>query len=107
MANFTLDDIRAAAEKKYGDLTIEVDGTDVVLVNALRLPKEKREVLSTLDKRLASADEETEDVLREALLLVGKDAKATAKLIDAIGDDMSALLQVFASYNGETELGEA
>jgi hypothetical protein len=43
MAKISLGDLQKEADKKYGGLVVEdVPGGDVVLLNSLRLPKEKK-----------------------------------------------------------------
>lgn len=108
--NFTLDDIKAAADKKYGSLIIPLgeDG-EAELVNALRLPKEKRKALSKLQDRLGSdgGEEEQEEVLAETLRTVCRTDSQADKLLAALGDDLAMIVTVFERYVAGTELGEA
>ena len=112
MASFSLDDIKAAAEKQYGHTDIELgEGKTLRLVNALRLPKEKRKELMALQDRLSSDDEsvevDQEEELRNALRLVAEDKALVEELITTVGDDLAVLITLFKEYAGETELGEA
>ena len=54
----SLDDIRAAVERKYAALDLEVDGTKARLLNPLRLPKEKRAKLETSQAAMKEAGAE-------------------------------------------------
>ena len=111
---FSLDDIRAAAEKKYGDLTIPgVEGGDVRLVNVLRLPKEKRNALKALQSK---ADEKPEEgaespdegeVLHESIRIVAASESEAERLLSVVGDDLTMLAVIFEAYTEGTELGEA
>lgn len=117
---------RDTADAKYGDLTIPLgDGVEVTLRNGLRLPKDQRRELSTLQKRLdnlqsddpevaqaelADGEDETDAMYRlmvETLRLVADSAKGADKLVDAIGDDLPALLEIFAKYGASSQPGEA
>jgi hypothetical protein len=110
MANsFTLDDIRSAAEAKYGSLDIDVDGTTVSLVNPLRLPGKRREQLKKFQDAFNADDrEEDEETLLGEILrtVILREAHAT-KLIDALEGDLASMMEVFERYGKVTELGEA
>lgn len=109
MANaFKLDDIRKAAEKKFGDTEIEVsDKLTVTLTNALRLPKEIRDQVVAAQEKFGTDEHETSDVLAEILRLVAKDKKDVESLLDLVGDDLAFLMSIFDHYGKESELGEA
>jgi hypothetical protein len=109
MASFTLDSIREAAEKKYASTEIELpDGDVLVLQNPLRLSKEKRKALTSMQARLDSdEDVEQEDVLADAIRTAALNQDAAEKLLDEVGDDLSILAEIFATYSGETQTGEA
>jgi hypothetical protein len=78
MAKISLGDLQKAADEKYGPFVIEdVPGGDVVLLNSLRLPKEKKVELERLQtgavelaRRLA-AGELSDDELKEATVNPG------------------------------------
>lgn len=109
MANaISLDDIRAAAEAKYGstDITLS-DGTVTKLLNPLRLPKTKRASLGTLQATLDEDGVDQEAVLRDALALVASSPTRAQALLDEIGDDLALLAQVFESYSAGAQVGEA
>jgi hypothetical protein len=104
MANtFTLDDIRAAADKKYGHTKIG----DVVLLNPLRLPKAKREELVALQEKLSEDDAEQEKLLADAIRLVAQNSEKAESLLSEIGEDLALLVTVFEKYSGEVQVGEA
>lgn len=107
MATFSLDDIRAAADAKYGSTDIQLDEkTTVVLRNPLRLSKAERDELAKLQGSL-DGDSDQSEVLGNALRLVAKDKKIAEKLIDTVGDDLALLAQLFATYSKGTQAGEA
>ncbi|MEU6056985.1 phage tail assembly protein [Streptomyces sp. NPDC047097] len=106
MATFTLDDIRAAADARYGSTDIEIDPeTTVVLRNPLRLSKEERTELAALQDKLDGDDQG--DVLADAIRLVAKSKPAAEKLITQLDGDLALLAQVFESYSKGTQAGEA
>ena len=117
---------RDTAEAKYGDLTIPIgDGAEVTLRNGLRLPKDERRSLSKLQKRLDNLQSDDEKVAKaevlegedetdamyrlmvEKLRLVADSSKGSDRLIAAIGDDLPALLEIFAKYGAASQPGEA
>ncbi|MEU8133236.1 phage tail assembly protein [Streptodolium elevatio] len=110
MATFTLDAIRQAADAKYGSTDIDLgDGTTVILRNPLRLSKEERTELASLQDNLDTEDEGVDqaDVLADAIRLVAKDKRPVEKLIKLIDGDLALLAQVFESYSAGTQVGEA
>ena len=108
MANFSLDDIRAAAEKKFGSLDVSLsDGRSVRLVNALQLPKEKRERLFALQAELGEDNADQEALLCDSLRVVATDGEAVEQLIREVDGNLALLIEIFSSYNKDTEAGEA
>ena len=110
MAQFSLDDIRAAADAKYGSTDIQVDEkTTVSLLNPLRLSKEKRDELSSLQNKLDSEDEDVdqEQVLADAIRLVADNDKKVDVLLKAVGGDLALLAQIFETYGKGAQVGEA
>lgn len=107
MASFTLDDIRAAAEAKYGSTDIETSTGTCELVNPLRLPKKKRDELMTIQKRLDGEDVDQEEVLSDAIRLVASSKKQAESLLDQIDGDLTILVEVFKNYSESTQVGEA
>ncbi|QPB09926.1 tape measure chaperone [Streptomyces phage Sitrop] len=107
MASFSLDDIRSAAEAKYGSTDINF-GDDVCrLLNPLRLPKAKRNELINIQSKLDGEDVDQEAVLADAIRLVAESDKAAEKLLSAVGDDLAVLAQIFETYGEGTQAGEA
>jgi hypothetical protein len=107
MATFSLDNIRAAADAKYGSTDIEFgEGKTVKLLNPLRLPKAKRDALSDIAKRLESDTEDQVVVLQDALRSASETA-LVEELIEAIGDDLGVLMEIFTDYMEGTQAGEA
>jgi len=114
MAKFTLDDIKAAAEAKYGSTDIEVGDVLVRLLNPLRLTKEKRSALIAAQKNLqpkegedADEDVDQEEMFHEILTLVAENEHQANVLFGAIGDDLAQLASVFEMYSEGTQAGEA
>lgn len=110
MASYTLDDIRAAADAKYGSTDIELDEkTTVHLLNPLRLPKDKRAELmriqDVLDKDGSDVDQE--EALTNALRLVADHPKKADALIKAVDGDLAVLASIFETYVKGTQAGEA
>ncbi|MFD7259319.1 phage tail assembly protein [Streptomyces sp. NPDC059874] len=107
MASYTLDDIRAAAEAKYGATEINF-GDDVCrLLNPLRLPKEKRAELLAIQDQLDGEDADQEEVLVQAIRLVAESQAAANKLLKVVGSDLAILAQIFETYGQGTQAGEA
>lgn len=112
---FTLDDIHDAAQKKYADTELDIKGEQVILVNALRLSKEKRKKFTDAAKELeVTEDEEGNEVevdmeafLRKTIRAVAKTGSQADTLLEEIGDDVAAMLAVFDLYKNKTDLGEA
>lgn len=107
MASFSLDDIRAAAEAKYGATEINF-GTDVCrLLNPLRLSKEKRAELLKIQDQMDGEDVDQEEMLAGAIRLVAESQPAANKLLKAVGSDLAVLAQIFQTYGDGTQAGEA
>lgn len=109
MANtFTLDDIRAAAEAKYGSTDIDLGNGEVLsLVNPLRLPADKRKALTEVQERADEAEGDEGDVMREAIRIVASDSHKAERFIEIVGDDLAMLATVFSTYTEGTQVGEA
>lgn len=119
----TLDFIVQAAEKKFANLTITLPEVgDVVLVNAMQLPTEKRKELMASQKNLSEAKaraeaaveagEEIEDTdqvkeLEDTLRIVIRGEGRADALISALDGNLAQLATVFEFYSKGTELGEA
>lgn len=109
MASFSLDDIREAADLKYASTDIALgDGETVVMVNPLRLSKEKRKELMSIQDIIDGEEEiDQEDVLRNAIRLVSEDEGPAEKLIELVGDDLGVLAEIFSKYTEKNQVGEA
>lgn len=112
MSAYTLDSIRKAADAKYGATEIAVDEkTTVRLLNPLRLTKERRNDLMNIQDRLTGEDGDEPvdqiEVFRDAIRLVSDDEASAEVLIDAIGDDLALLAEIFTTYTEGTSAGEA
>lgn len=108
MSQFTLDNIRQAAEAKYGSVDIAIDENMTCrLLNPLRLPKEKREALVELQKVLDAEDTDQEATLSESIRIIAEKPVQAEALLDAIGDDLTLLAEIFETYSKATQVGEA
>ncbi|NUK41803.1 hypothetical protein HRW13_13110 [Streptomyces lunaelactis] len=107
MASYSLDDIRAAAERKYGSTEITF-GEDVVrLVNPLRLPKARRDALMATQEKLGAEDADQAALLADAIRTIAESEKAADKLLDTVGGDLAILAEIFSHYGESTQAGEA
>ena len=106
----TLDSIREAAEKKFGSYDIELgEGSEVKLLNPLRLSKENRKKLMSYQDEANSenSDVDQEDVIEDMLRLIAESPKAADLLIKALDGDLAVQMQIFDDYAKATSLGEA
>ena len=111
MATFNLDDIRKAADAKYVSVEITFGNDDRVrLVNALRLPQERRDGLTELQEKMDKASREGGDqvaLLEGGIRLVADNEDAVERLLVAVGGDLAVLAALFEKYATETQAGEA
>ena len=106
MANITLSDIRNAADAKYAHTEIDLgDGVVVTLVNALRLGKEDRAVILASGEALQAEGADQFEVLADVLRAAARND--SEKLIAALDGDLAVAMEVFSSYMGATQAGEA
>ena len=106
--SFTLDDIREAAEKKYGSTDIDLSDTErVVLVNPLRLAKAKRDKLIALQEDMKADGADQGEILEDAIRLVAETDAQAEKLLTACDGDLTLLVEIFERYSGSVEAGEA
>jgi hypothetical protein len=111
MSAFTLDNIRAAADAKYGSTDITVGDTVCSLLNPLRLPKEKRDELVGIQDRMneEAGDDKLDQAegFESAIRCVAKTEHQADVLLGAIGGDLAVLAEVFETYGKATQVGEA
>lgn len=119
MPTVTLDQIRESIEKKYAPVVVPFgDGLSCTLVQALRLPKDKRRAMSEVQKESAAgeiADGDDMDsresrqleALRQIVRIAATDPTEADLLLDEIGDDVLVLSEVLNAYSGATQLPEA
>lgn len=105
MASFTLDDIYAAADAKYGSTDIPFGDDTLVLRNALRISKEERKALTSIQEKVK---EDPLDSMSEAITIAAADKAVAAKFLkDIVKGDAAILAIVFDKYTGDTQVGEA
>lgn len=109
-----LDDIRAEAERQFGDLDIGLpNGQTVTLRHALRLSKQDRERLGKLGETIAKIAEDSSDedalvaAVGDVLLLVAESTTAGRALLSAIGGDLLTLMGLFRKYQEVCQVPEA
>lgn len=107
MASFTLDDIKAAADRKYASTEIDLGGFTVELLNPLRLEDEKRDALFALQDVMDDEDTDQRKALEDALRLIVAKPIQGDKLIEALGGDLALLATVFQTWTEQTQAGEA
>lgn len=108
MASFTLDDIRAAAEAKYGSTDIHLSETETVhLQNPLRLGKKDRDKLGKIQDEMSEEGADQLQIMSDAILLVAKEKELAKKLLEIIGDDLAELATIFENYSKGSQVGEA
>jgi hypothetical protein len=104
---FNLDDIRAAADKKFASVDIQVGDTKVRLINALQLPEAKRDALLAAQKRASEEGASQVEVLKDCIRIVADTEGGAEALLEQVGDNLAVLVEIFATYNKDTEAGEA
>lgn len=102
-----LSDIKAAAEAKYGSLNIDTGDGIITLRNVLRLSKEERASLTSLQESMKEEGADQEGALDEILKLVAQTEGQGKKLIALLGDDLAAKMELFEKYGDQTQVGEA
>lgn len=107
MSKVTLDSIRSAAEAKYGSTDIEIGDATVVLTNALRLSKERRNKLMSLQEDMKADGADQTELLREAIRTVCLHGETAELLLSEVGDDLAVLSLIFEQYGEGTQAGEA
>lgn len=108
MAQFSLDDIREAAEAKYADVEITFGKDDSVsFINALRLSKKDRGALLKLQEELGKDGADQASLLAGGLRTVASDKDAANRMLELVGEDLSILASIFEKYTEGTQAGEA
>ncbi|NUV86592.1 hypothetical protein G6W61_10270 [Streptomyces sp. KAI-26] len=107
MASFSLDDIRAAAERKYGSTDITFGDDTVRLLNPLRLSKTRRDALAKLQDEMGREDVDQAEALADAIRTIAESDKAAEKLLQAVDMDLAILAEIFGHYGESTQAGEA
>lgn len=107
VAAVTLDSIREAAERKFGNVEIEFgEGRVCVLRSPLRLGKVERDRLSELSEAGETVEDAVEQA-RESIRLVATNRKDADALLRVIGDDVPTLFEVIGAWHAGCEAGEA
>lgn len=112
MAKFTLDDIRAEAERRYAPTVLELsDGSTCVLENILNLDdKVSNKVERALKELSATGEDDDKDVaaIRESaitlLKLIG--GKNGEKLVDELGGNLARIMIVIEKWTSASQVGK-
>lgn len=114
MANFTLENLRAAADKKYAPTVIEAGDEEFVLPAILRMGAESRSRITDLltDAERLAEDESVENLdeqiktFSELISAAVLDDKGD-RLLELIGDDTVILIDIVSAWMKDTQAGEA
>lgn len=102
MPTITLDDIRQAAEEKFGNTVIPCKGGDVELLNPIRLKKAVRDELTSLDE---IEDLDAEEKLERIIHLAAKTEAQAKRLVASL--DLAELATVVEMWTRGQQVGEA
>jgi hypothetical protein len=104
----TLDSIRAAADAKYGAYEIHLDNDNVTrLLNVLRLPADKRAVVTGLQSKMEADDADQVEIIEAVIHAVAETEGQAVRLITAVNGDLAVLASIMEGYVGDTQAGEA
>ncbi|MFF4607928.1 phage tail assembly protein [Streptomyces sp. NPDC001339] len=104
MARVTLDEIRRAAERQYGDFDIALpDGTTATLRSPLRMSAEERSLLGDVESLVVAGDT---GAITEALKIAAKTPEQAARLLDALGGDLATAAVLFEQWATAVSVGE-
>lgn len=101
MPEFTLQDIRDAADQKYGPTVVKIKGGDVTLLNFLRLPKAARDELVGL----GSVEGDVEEKFDRMFHLAAKTPAQAKRLCAEL--DLAEKTALVTMWTKGTQLGEA
>ncbi|GLZ81410.1 hypothetical protein Afil01_62170 [Actinorhabdospora filicis] len=105
---FTLDDIRNAAEARYGSTDIAIDEARTVrLLNPLRLPRARRDELAALQEAIQAEGADQEKAITDMIRCVAETRSAGDALIKATGGDLAVLATIIERYSEGAQVGEA
>lgn len=107
MATFTLKNLKAAADKKYGSTTLDADGEVFELPHMLRLdPEVRKEISARIDTISEDMDLDEQIVtFRDIVVLAEKDGKGE-KLAEILSDP-ALLFEFVSGWLEATQAGEA
>lgn len=111
MSTFTLDDIKAAAERKHGSTTIPLPDRTLVLRNSLSLDDDEYVELTSVQEKFDEAsDSETPITAMRDLVVRTLELWAGGTvddLVDALGGDLAQLTELMTVHAAGTQMGEA
>lgn len=109
MATFSLDDLRAAVNRRYAPTVIENGDETFVLQNMLQLPADRRaeaERLSDIVVGEGVDPEEAIEAMRDIIRVV-TDNDMGDKLLKLLGDNPASVITLGETWMQGTQLGEA
>lgn len=100
-----LDDIKAAAERKYAHTPIEINDDETVLLrNVLQLDEAERSLLTEKPE----GDKESQlEFFRRLIRVVADSPEGAERLVREFGENLAYYVQTIEFYNQESEVGEA
>lgn len=112
---FTLDQLREAADAKFGDFTVELSETSVVrLQSPVRLPQATRVKIREYQDFINQFDEaeeqDPEQLLQSIYGLVrevARDKRPVNQLIKELDGDIGAWMVLLEAYGKDSQVGEA
>lgn len=115
MATFTLDDLRAAADKKYAPTIVEAGDETFTLPTLLRMDADTRTKITKMISKaeeLVGEDESAEDLDAEIQLFSDLVVEAEAngkgeRLLELIGGDVAVLVDLVTAWLKDSQAGEA
>lgn len=113
-----LSTIKAKANENFANLPVQIDeeneGDIVYLRNALQLSEDERKELTSVNDVDEDAEAKTQlEQLRDIIRVVAgredgsQDTDGAERLIEAVGDNLAFLVELFKAYNEGTQAGEA
>lgn len=112
MANaFTLDDLHAALDKKYGPFTFKAGRETFTLNQVLRISKEKRAVVKA---QLQMLDEKRDELTEDEMLVILKaiveniiEGDRSDRLFEVLDNDLAKVTVLFEKWVEHSQAGEA
>ena len=111
--DFTLEDLQAVLEKKYGPFVFKAGREKFILQQVLGLPKDKRDIVKA---QLQSLEDNREELSEDDMLAILKavvenviegDSSKADRLFDILENDLVKVTILFEQWVERTQTGEA